>query len=65
MSMYKVFTRNWWKIENGKKVPAPRARKTTLGYADDITEAREMCAKYNDSHAEGPLSRKAEFTSSF
>lgn len=67
--MYKVFIRNWWRVERGqfetRLVPDPGARKTTLGYASTETEAREMCRDYNDSHKPGKLSRKAEYTSDY
>ena len=65
---YQVFTRNWWKYEyrNGKKeiVPGP-GRKTILGYTNSEQDARTVCKEYNDTHKPGPLSRKAEYTSSY
>ena len=61
--MYRVFTRNWWRIEkNGQKVPAYGARKYTLHYTDSEIEACAYCKEYNDTHDPGPLSRKAEYT---
>ena len=62
--MYKVFVRNWWRLDNlGKLVPDPSARKTTLDYAESEDEARRMCKEYNDTHNPGKFSRKAEYTS--
>ena len=61
--MYKVFIRNWWRMENGKRVPNPCARKTV--YFSNINteeEAREICQEYNATHNPGKLSRKAEYT---
>jgi hypothetical protein len=59
---FRVFVRNWWRRENGRLVPNPGARKTTL--ARGLTEdgARQMCADYAKTHAPGQLSRKAEYT---
>ena len=61
--MYEVFTRAWWRIENGKKVPDPGADCTQLDIVDTIKEARALCQEYNDENEEGPLSIKAEFRS--
>jgi hypothetical protein len=61
--MYKVFTRNWYKVENGKIVPDYHARKTILAYVNTEEEARAICKEYNDTHAPGVKSRKAEYTS--
>ena len=61
--MYKVFVRNWYKRENGRIVPNPGARKTTLASGLSYEAARDMCQVYNSNHKAGPLSRKAEFTS--
>ena len=58
---YRVFVRDWWRWENGIKVPNPGARKTTLGRRMTFEEAREMCAEYARTHKSGHLSRKAEF----
>lgn len=57
---YNVFVRNWWKMENGKRVPGP-GRKTYLQRRVTYADARELCGQYNASHAPGQLSRKAEF----
>ena len=60
--MYRVFTRNWWRIEkNGQKVPASDARKYTLCHTNSEAMARAACREYNDTHDPGPLSRKAEY----
>lgn len=63
--MYTIFVRNWWKMENGKKVPNPGARRTKIGTAKTAEEAREKCRQWNDNNPEGKLSRKAEFTSDY
>ena len=61
--MYKVFVRNWWRMENGQRVPDPGARKHTLHTGIDTEEeAREICQEYNETHEPGILSRKAEYT---
>jgi hypothetical protein len=59
--MYQVFTKDCWKIENGKKVPAPEAEKDYLEVFDTETEARECCKEYNSENEEGILSNKAEY----
>ena len=59
--MYRVFTRNWWRIENGQKIPASNARKCTLCHTNSEAMARAACKEYNDTHEPGPLSRKAEY----
>ena len=61
MKGYKVFTRNWWKISNGVKVPDPKAIKTILTYVGTEIEAREICKEYNKKNDAGALSRKAEY----
>jgi len=58
---YRVFVRNWWRWENGVKVPDPGARKTTLARGCTEEEARQMCAEYGSTHKPGPLSREAEY----
>lgn len=62
VTSYKVFVRNWWRMENGQRVPDPSARKTTLAKRLTYEEAREMCQRWNAEHNPGKLSRKAEFT---
>jgi hypothetical protein len=59
--MYKVFVRNWWKMENGQRVPDGCGRKTSVCTCSTIEEAREACEEYNSTHSPGKLSRKAEF----
>ncbi len=60
--MYEVFIRNWWRIENGKKVPDPGAEKEFLGEVFETQdEARAFCREYNSENDPGILSRKAEF----
>ncbi len=62
--MYTVFIRNWWrKDSNGTLVPNSGGRKTYFATANTQDEARAICKEYNDSHAPGKLSRKAEYTS--
>jgi len=61
MTTYKVFVRDWWRMENGVRVPNPGARKHTLATRLSYDEAREMCREYNATHKPGILSRKAEF----
>lgn len=60
---YRVFVRNWWRRENGRLVPDPGARKTTLATRCTYEEALARCAEYAKTHKPGPLSRKAEFES--
>lgn len=59
---FKVFVRNWWRIESGRLVPDPGARKTTLATHCTEEEARRICAEYAATHKPGRLSRKAEYT---
>ena len=59
--MYKVFVRNWYRIENGNRVPDPTARKTTIANVSSEEDAIELCSRYNSTHKAGKLSRKAEF----
>ena len=65
-----MFVRNWWRWKyitgypNGSRrilEPDPGARKTTLATRCTYEEARQMCARYAETHKPGPLSRKAEF----
>lgn len=58
---YRVFVRNWWRRENGKLVPDPGARKTTLCKVATEEEARARCQEHANTHNPGPLSRKAEY----
>jgi len=58
---YRVFVRNWWRRENGRLVPDPGARKTTLARRCTEAEALAYCDVYARAHLPGPLSRKAEF----
>ena len=63
MTKFKVFKRAWWRRDaNGKIVPNPGGRKTTLRTGLTESEARAFCQMYN---AENPIdwrSVKAEFT---
>ena len=58
---YRVFVRNWWRRENGRLVPDPGARKTTLARGCTEQEAQAICARHEETHKPGPLSRKAEY----
>jgi len=58
--MYYAFTRTWWTIVNGVKIPSP-GKRTTIGKNLTRDEALKYCKDYNDSNDPGPLSRKAEF----
>ncbi len=64
MTQYRVFVRNWWKVNpswpDGRE-PDPSARKTTLEHVDTEDEARQLCREYNVTHKPGLLSRKAEY----
>ena len=60
---YDVFVRDWWRMERGKRVPNPGARRTYLARHVTYDDARDICASYNAAHEPGYLSRKAEFTS--
>jgi hypothetical protein len=56
---YNVFTRTWWRMEDGKRVPGA-GRKTYLGRHLIFEDARTIAKQYNETHEPGPLSRKAE-----
>jgi hypothetical protein len=60
--MYRTFTRTWWRIENGKRVPGT-GRRSYAGHDRFETEdeARAYCRRWNETHAPGLLSRKAEY----
>lgn len=63
MKTFKVFKRAWWRRDqNGKLVPHPGARKTTLRTGLTESEARAFCREYNLSTPPGVLSVKAEYT---
>lgn len=57
---YYCFTRTWWRIENGRKVPGAGRRHTI---AKNVTrdEALAICKVWNSEHKPGKLSRKCEF----
>ncbi len=63
---YDVFTRTWWRHNpawpNGLEPHA--GRKTYLARNVTEAEARALCRQYNDTHASGRLSRKAEYEQS-
>jgi hypothetical protein len=58
---YRVFVRNWWRWENGQRVPNSGGRKTTIATRCTEEEARAICAQYATKHKPGLLSRKAEY----
>jgi hypothetical protein len=60
--MYRVFVRNWWRWQDSRLVPDPRARKTTLARVATEEEARAICQEHARTHRPGRLSRKAEYT---
>lgn len=62
--MYQIFTRTWWRMELGKKVPGI-GRKTHIKYVDTQEEAREFCCDGNDNRPKSweKLSRKYEYQS--
>ena len=64
--MYEIFTRNWWRMENGKKVPDAGARRTHIKCVDTSEEARDFCIEGNENRPEywEKLSRKYEWTQS-
>ena len=61
---YRVFTRIWWRMENGQRVPGA-GKRSYRGHPDRLTfdEARSYCQRWNETHNPGQLSRKAEFES--
>ena len=59
--MYEVFSRAWWRIEDGKKVPDPSAECFHIAYADSESEARRMCKEWSEENEETILSIKAEY----
>lgn len=65
LKAFTVFTRNWWKMENGERVPNPRASKKKMASGLTESEARDYCSEWNKNNPEGKLSRKAEFTSNY
>lgn len=50
MQKYEIFKRTWWKINPLTKQLEPHAgRKTHVGYAYSIEEARAKCERYNST----------------
>ena len=60
---FNVFVRNWWR--RNAKWPSGRepgaGKKTYLRRHVTEVDARAICSQYNNTHAPGFLSRKAEF----
>ena len=44
MNKYRIFSRKAYRRENGRYVPNGGARKITIGHAETIEQARQMCA---------------------
>lgn len=61
MKTYNVFVRDWWRMENGRRVPYPGAPRRYLARGVSESIARQICAEYRAAHDPGPLSRKAEY----
>jgi hypothetical protein len=58
---YDVFHRTWWRRgEHGGRVPGA-GKRTYIARGLSYDLARQVAKEYNDTHAPGPLSRKAEF----
>jgi len=59
-----VFTRNWWKHNpewpDGRE-PDGYGNPRTITKAWSEEQAREICARWNATHKEGKLSRRAEY----
>lgn len=60
---YRVFVRNWWKIENGVQVPHVNAPATTVQYVSSEEEARRICREGNADRPQTwvRLGRKYEY----
>lgn len=63
-TMYKVFTRTWWKHNpewpNGLE-PCPGRRYTIARNINTEEIAQAICEEYNRTHKPGKLSKKAEY----
>ena len=63
MNRYRVFSRTWWRHNpawpNGLEPHA--GLRHTIGFAATEDAARDMCRVYAANHAQGRLSRKAEY----
>lgn len=59
---YRVFRRAWWRKDaQGRIVPNPGARKTTLAHVRTEEEARQYCREYNEENPPDWRSIKAEY----
>jgi hypothetical protein len=60
---YNVFHRTWWKENPGwyRGMEPQMGKKHYLAHGVSYDEARKLCADYNETHAPGRLSDKAEF----
>jgi len=63
--MYTVFTRNWYKKQNGKLIPHMGRRTILESGIGSKEKAVEMCTEWNEKNPSGELRRKAEFTSNY
>ncbi len=63
---YRVFIRNWWRVEPGSKrlVPNSGAKGRTVQYVETEAEAKQMCREHNTTHEPGRLSCKMEYSQS-
>ncbi len=61
---YKVFTRDWWRFEEGVKVPYSNARKYTIGCFETEEEAKDCCREGNTNRSKNwiKFGRKYEYT---
>jgi len=64
---FNCFSRTWWAVNKdwpGGLEPSA-GRKSRAGHPQGVTEdeARRHCRAWNETHAPGKLSRKAEFES--
>lgn len=58
LKRFEVFHRTWWRAEG---VPGV-GESHHVAWASTEAHARHLCRRWNDGHAPGPLSDRAEFT---
>lgn len=64
MKKYEIFHRTWYKVDPETKRLIPHiGRKTHIGYAYGIDDARKQCEEWNSQNDPGVRQRKAEFQS--
>tara|TARA_R110000796_G_scaffold244176_1_gene367139 strand:+ start:364 stop:594 length:231 start_codon:yes stop_codon:yes gene_type:complete len=72
MKNFKVFTRNWWKVnkeknENGDLLwskglePDGNGRKYTIAWTETEEEARKICKEKNEGFEKNKLGKMAEY----